>query len=65
MTLSPFARLPNSMYPGKLVSDYFDFLWMTADTRVGWQRLRRIADIRLPSVVTSKAAINVHLKTGH
>lgn len=47
MTVSPFARLPNSMYPGKLVSDYFDFLWMTADTRVGWQRLRRIADIRL------------------
>jgi hypothetical protein len=47
MTVSPFARLPDSMYPGRLAAGFFDFLWMTTDTSVAWQKLRRIADIRL------------------
>jgi hypothetical protein len=47
MTVSPFARLPDSMYPERLATDFFDFLWMASDTHGRWQRLRSIADIRL------------------
>lgn len=45
--ISPFARLPHAMYPGRLSDGFFDFLWMTTDSGEEWRKWIGMASRKL------------------